>query len=125
MTSTQQTFAVIASTLTLAIIVDLVRRRRLREEYSWLWLVTGVLMVVLASWYGLIEAITRLIGAVTPTTTLFVFALLFLLVVSVHFSVVISRLSQQVRRLVQELAILEAELGPRSATRPAAPLRRE
>ena len=112
MTPTQQTFAVIASVLTLGIIVELVRRRRLREEYAWLWLVTGVLMVVLASWYGLIEAITHLIGAVTPTTTLFVCALLFLLVVSVHFSVVVSRLSQQVRRLVQELALLEAERGP-------------
>lgn len=115
MTPTQQTFAVIASLLTLGVIVELVRRRRLREEYSWLWLLTGVSMVVLASWYGLIEGITHLIGAVTPTTTLFVFALLFLLIVSVHFSVVISRLSQQVRRLVQELAILEAELGPRTS----------
>lgn len=121
MTSTQQTFAVIASVLTLGIIGELVRRRRLREEYAWLWLLTGVLMVLLASWYGLIEGITHLIGAVTPTTTLFVFGLLFLLVVSVHFSVVISRLSQQVRRLVQELALLEAELGPRATPPPADP----
>lgn len=121
MTSSQQTFAVIASVLTLGIIVELVRRRRLREEYAWLWLLTGVLMVLLSSWYGLIEGITHLIGAVTPTTTLFVFGLLFLLVVSVHFSVVISRLSQQVRRLVQELALLEAELGPRATPPPAAP----
>lgn len=114
MTPTQQTFAILASVVTLLFIVELVRRRRLREEYAWLWLLTGVGMVVLASWYGLIEGITHLIGAVTPTTTLFVFALLFLLIVSVHFSIVISRTSQQVRRLVQELALLEAELGRRA-----------
>jgi hypothetical protein len=66
-------------------------------------------MLLLASWYGLIEWLSRLIGAVTPTTTLFLFALMFLLMLNVHFSTVISRLTQQVRRLTQELAIREAE----------------
>lgn len=109
MTPTQRIFAIATSVATLAFIVELVRRRRLKEEYSWLWIVTGVGMVVLSAWYGLIERITHLIGAVTVTTTLFLFGLLFLLVISVHFSTVISRLTQQVRRLAQELAILSAE----------------
>jgi hypothetical protein len=109
MTPTQRIFAVLASVATLAFIVELVRRRKLKEEYSWLWITTGVGMVVLSTWYGLIERITRLIGAVTVTTTLFLFALLFLLVISVHFSTVISKLTQQVRRLTQEIAILSAE----------------
>jgi hypothetical protein len=66
-------------------------------------------MLVLSAWYGLIEWISHLIGAVTPTTTLFLFGLLFLLAISVHFSTMISRLTQQVRRLTQEMAILTAE----------------
>lgn len=109
MTPTQRIFAVATSVATLVFIVELVRRRRLKEEYSWLWIVTGVVMVVLSAWYGLIEHITRFIGAVTVTTTLFIFGLLFLLVISVHFSTVISKLTQQVRRLTQEIAILSAE----------------
>ncbi len=109
MTPTQRVFAIVTSVATLVFIVELVRRRRLKEEYSWLWIVTGVGMVVLSAWYGLIERVTHLIGAVTVTTTLFLFGLLFLLVISVHFSTVISRLTQQVRRLTQELAILSAE----------------
>lgn len=109
MTPTQRVFAILASLLTVGGILELVRRRKLKEEYAWLWIVTGLGMVVLASWYGLIEWLTHLIGAVTVTTTLFLFALLFLLLVTVHFSVVISRLTQQVRRLTQELAILRAE----------------
>jgi len=109
MTPTQRAFAILASLLTVAAILELVRRRKLKEEYSWLWIVTGMAMVVLSSWYGLIEWLTHLIGAVAVTTTLFLFALLFLLLVTVHFSVVISRLTQQVRRLTQELAILRAE----------------
>jgi hypothetical protein len=75
-------------------------------------------MVVLSAWYGFIERLTHFIGAVTATTTLFIFGLLFLLVISVHFSTVISRLTQQVRRLTQEVAILEAE---RDATLAAGP----
>ncbi len=109
MTPTQRIFAIVTSVATLVFIVELVRRRKLKEEYSWLWIVTGVVMVVLSAWYGLIEHITRFIGAVTVTTTLFIFGLLFLLVISVHFSTVISRLTQQVRRLAQEIAILSAE----------------
>jgi hypothetical protein len=117
MTPTQRVFAIVTSVSTLAFIVELVRRRKLKEEYSWLWIVTGVGMVVLSAWYGLIEHITRLIGAVTVTTTLFLFALLFLLVISVHFSTVISKLTQQVRRLAQEIAILSAERDQAGAER--------
>lgn len=111
MTHTQRIFAIITSVLTLLAILELVRRRKLKEEYSWLWFLTTAVMVVLSSWYGLIEKLSRLIGAVTPTTTLFLFGLLFLLLISVHFSTVISRLTQQVRRLTQESALLRAELS--------------
>jgi ABC-type polysaccharide/polyol phosphate export permease len=107
-TPTQRVFAVAASLVTFAVIIELIRRRKLREEYAFLWVVTGAVMIVLSSWYGLIEGITRLIGAVTVTTTLFLFALLFLLLISVHFTTVLSRLTVQVRRLTQELAILQA-----------------
>ena len=109
MTQTQRIFALVASLGTLLFILELVRRRKLREEYSWLWILTTLGMVALSAWYGLIERISRLIGAVTPTTTLFLFGLLFLLLISVHFSTMISRLTQQVRRLTQEMAILTAE----------------
>jgi hypothetical protein len=117
MTPTQRIFAMVASAATLVFIVELVRRRRLKEEYSWLWITTGVGMVVLSAWYGLIERITHVIGAVTVTTTLFLFGLLFLLVISVHVTTVISKLTQQVRRLAQEIAILSAERDQAGAER--------
>ncbi len=109
MTGTQHAFATVISLVTLAVIVELVRRRKLREEYALLWILTSVGMILLSSWYGLVEWLTRISGAVTPTTTLFIFGLVFLLLISVHFSTVLSRLSQQVRRLAQEVAILTAE----------------
>ena len=109
MTPTQHAFAVFISLVTLLVIVELIRRRRLREEYSLLWIVTTLGMFVLSTWYGLVEWLTRLSGAVSPTTTLFIFGLVFLLLISVHFSTVLSRLTQQVRRLTQEVALLTAE----------------
>lgn len=109
MTPSQRIFAIVTSVATLLAILELVRRRKLKEEYSWLWILTAAGMVALSVWFRLIEWLTRLTGAVTPTTTLFVFGLLFLLLISVHFSTVLSRVTQQVRRLTQELAILTAE----------------
>jgi len=129
MTPTQRVFAIITSIVTFLVVMELIRRRRLREEYAFLWVLTTVGMMVLATWYGLIERITRLIGAVAVTTTLFIFALMFLLLISVHFTTVISRLTVQIRRLTQELAILRAELGktgtaPVPAASPGADLER-
>lgn len=109
MTPTQRFFAILASTLTFGLVLELIRRRKLREEYALLWVATTVGMIVLSTWYGLIERITHLIGAVAVTTTLFLFAILFLLVISVHFTTVLSRLTLQVRRMAQEMAVLEAE----------------
>jgi hypothetical protein len=109
MTPSQRLFAIVTSITTFLVVMELIRRRRLREEYALLWVLTTVGMMLLATWYGLIEWISQLIGAVAITTTLFLFALIFLLLISVHFTTVLSRLTVQVRRLTQELAILQAQ----------------
>jgi hypothetical protein len=109
MTTHQKIFAVIASVAVFIFIIELLRRRRLKEEYSWLWILTGGGMVLLVVWYDLLVAVSKLIGAVTPTTTLFIFAILFLLAISIHYSIIISKLTHQIKDLAQEIAILKAE----------------
>jgi len=89
--------------------IDLVRKKRLREEYSLLWLGTSVMMLILIIKYDWLLALTRFIGAVLPTTTLFLGSILFLVLLSVQFSIKISRLSNQVKDLVQENALLRYE----------------
>jgi hypothetical protein len=106
----QKIFAVVASFLLMAVVVELVRRRKLREEYSWLWLLTGGVIVALVIWYDLLVAVTHLIGAIAPTTTLFIFGLLFLMLISLHYSVQISRMSQQVKAMGQQIALLKGEV---------------
>jgi hypothetical protein len=92
------------------IILDLVRRRKLREEYSWLWLLTSSALFVLVIQYSWLEHITEVMGAVLPTTTLFIGALVFLMFLSIQFSVRISRLTDQVKNMVQENALLREKI---------------
>jgi hypothetical protein len=108
MTPHQQFFAVLTSVFVFFMILELVRRRRLREEYSWLWLLTGAAMIVLVVWQQLLLVITRLMGAVSPVTTILLCSLLFLLAIAIHYSIIISRLTTQIKNLAQELALLGA-----------------
>ncbi len=110
MTARQQALALFASVGLLVLIIELVRRRKLREEYSWLWLLTGVGLLVLAVWYRLLLKITNIIGAVLPISTLFFFGLFFLILISISYSVQISKLNNQVKNLAQKLSILDGDL---------------
>ena len=107
----QKIFALIVSVLVFAFIVNMVRQRRLREEYSVLWLATSVVMFVLVLKYQWLVSLTFMIGATTTTTTLFLFALIFLILLSVQFCIKISRLTDQVKNLSQENALMKHEIA--------------
>ena len=109
MTIKQQIFSILISAIVFILTIDLVRKKRLREEYSLLWLATSLAMIILIFRYDWLLALTRLIGAVLPTTTLFLGSILFLALLSVQFSIKISKLSDQVKDLVQENALLRYE----------------
>jgi hypothetical protein len=94
----------------LFLIIELVRRRKLREEYSWLWLMTGSVILLLTLWFDLLKWMTELVGAVSPSSTIFLFAFLFLVFISLHFSVVISKLTDRNKELAQRYALLELEV---------------
>jgi hypothetical protein len=103
--------ALIVSVGMLLLIIELVRRRKLREEYSWLWLLTVSTILLLTVWFDLLKWITSLIGAMIPSSTIFMLAFLFLIFISLHFSVVISRLTNRNIELAQRYALLELELN--------------
>jgi len=112
MTAHQRIVAFVLGVGLFLFIVELVRRRKLQEEYSLLWLITGATIAVLAVWHEIVVEITRLIGAALPMSTLFFFGLLFLIVINLHYSVKISGLSRRVKDLTQELALLRQRLEP-------------
>jgi hypothetical protein len=73
-------------------------------------MMTGAVILLLTLWFDLLKWITHLIGAVTPASTIFLFAFLFLILISLHFSVVISKLTDRNKELAQRYALLELEL---------------
>ena len=98
--------AVGASLLVLGLVIELVRRRLLKEEYSFLWVIKALVLLVLSLWYPLLLKITDLVGAVLPSSTLFFFGLVFALLMLLHFSVRVSSMERRVTMLVQEMGLL-------------------
>jgi hypothetical protein len=108
-------FAVVASMVLLFVVLELIRTRRLQERYALLWLLTGTVMLVLSAWRGGLETIAGTVGISYPPSALFVLGSLFILVVLLHYSTVISRLSDQNTVLAQKLALLESRLDDESS----------
>jgi hypothetical protein len=103
--------AAIASILLLLVVFELIRSRRLRERYALLWLLTGVVLLVLSLWRGGLNTIAGWFGiSGYPPAILFAVGILFILLVLLHYSTVISRLSDQSTILAQRLALLEERL---------------
>lgn len=98
--------AIAGSLAMLAFIVELVRRRRLKEEYSVLWVLTALALLLLAAWGGLLADLTQVIGAISQASTLYFFGLLFVVFLLLHFSVRVSNLERRVVVLLQEIALL-------------------
>lgn len=94
----------------LVVVIELVRKRKLREEYSIIWTLTALVLMLLAWQHQLLDLFRRLIGAVEPTSALFFGALVFLMFVALQFSVRLSKLTFRNRMLSQRVALLEKEI---------------
>jgi hypothetical protein len=106
--------ATAASLVLVGIVFELIRSRRLRERYALLWLLTGVVLVVLSAWRGGLNTIAAWFGVRGyPPAVLFAVGLLFVILVLLHYSTVVSRLSDQNVILAQRLALLETQLRER------------
>ncbi|HYA87350.1 MAG TPA: DUF2304 domain-containing protein [Nitrospirota bacterium] len=102
--------AIAGSGILLFIVIELIRRGRLKERYSLLWLLAGMVLLLLSSSRNALEFVARHLGIFYPPSFLFLIAFLFLLLITLHFSVVISGLSEKSKKLAQELALLREEL---------------
>jgi len=106
----QRLEVIVAAVVICALIFELVRRQRLMERYAILWLLAGITVLVLGLWKGLLSTLAHAVGIYYPPTVLFVVALVFVLVLLVHFSTTVSRLSDQNTLLAQRLALLQQRL---------------
>ena len=93
----------------LVFIVELVRRRKLKEEYSVLWTITALTLLLMAVVPSLLDVFTKAVGAVLASSALFFLALIFVMLMLLHFSVRISALERNLTALVQELGLMTVE----------------
>jgi hypothetical protein len=106
--------ATVASLALVLVVFELIRSRRLQERYALLWLLTGGVLVVLSAWRGGLNTIAAWLGVRGyPPAVLFAVGLLFVILVLLHYSTVISRLSDQNITLAQRVALLETRLTER------------
>lgn len=96
----------------LLFVLELVRRRHLREEYSLLWIITGAVLIVLNIWNAPLDFIAEVTGIFRPTV-LFVVAVAFFLIILLYYSTVLTHLADQNKQLAQEIALLKQELESR------------
>jgi hypothetical protein len=106
----QRIEVVVLAVVVCVLIFELVRRKRLMERYALLWLLAGLTILVLGIWKGLLTRLSHAVGIYYAPSALFAVAFVFVLVMLVHFSATISRLSDQNKVLAQRLALLQQQL---------------
>jgi hypothetical protein len=102
-------FAVSVSVVLLLYILEMVRRRMLRTEYSILWLLGSIVILILSLMRGWLEWISHIVGIVYPPSFLFLLGIFFILLILIHFSITISKLYQMNKKMAQELALLKED----------------
>jgi hypothetical protein len=103
-------FAAIAALLLLVVILELVRSRRLQERYALLWMMTSIVLLVFALWRDGLNVLAETVGIAYPPSALFLLGALFILVVLLHYSTVISELAERNLTLAQRIALLEQKV---------------
>lgn len=110
-------FVFFAALVNVIVMIELVRRRKLREKYAFLWLSVGAGGLVLGASRGLLDRLAHAVGIAYPPTLLFVFAIFFLLIVCGHLSWEVSRLEERTHTLAEEIALMQSRLDGNSRDR--------
>lgn len=120
-----QIVSILVSAGLFLLVFELVRRRRLMERYALLWLFAATILLALSVWSSLLNELSDAVGVRYGPSALFAVALGFVVMLMLHFSLVISRLTDQNKVLAQRVAILQAQVDELAAARdegPASPV---
>ena len=113
-----QIVALVVSAVLLLTVFELVRRRKLTEEYSFLWILSTLALLGLSARREILYTVARWLGVSDPSIVLVMLLTAMAVVASLCFSVIVSRQRQQIERLIEETAILSAELRELRAEQP-------
>ncbi|MFX0134632.1 MAG: DUF2304 domain-containing protein [Candidatus Hodarchaeota archaeon] len=102
-----QIMAVVMAVTIFGFTFYLVRKKKLKEEYSVLWLLMTILLVIFALWSRLLLLLTRLLGMFNINSTIFFFGFVFVILTLLHFSVKLSKSAEGEKNMAQKIALLE------------------
>ena len=105
-----QVFAIIGNLIFFYFVINLVRKKRIREEYSLLWIMFGLVFLVFSFWREGLEILASWLGIYYAPMAFLLILILGILSILIHYSVIISGMSEQNKSLVQELGLLKTEL---------------
>jgi hypothetical protein len=106
------------SLLVLIVVINLLRTRKLKEEYAILWLIAGGMLVLLPLFVDAVDAVSYAIGIEYPPALIFLLALIGVILILVQYSITISRFSDQIKMLTQEIALLRQRLRELESKQP-------
>ena len=105
----------LGGTVTLGVLFELLRRRRLREKYALFWVVVALLTILVAAFPALLHTAADVLGVQVPSNLLFFVASMVLMVVSIQHSHELGRLEERTRTLAEEVALLHMRMELREA----------
>lgn len=109
------TLSIAFSIIFLLVVIELVRRERLHERYSLLWIIFALIIVGLSVSRSLIENMAEFLGIKYAPSVLFLLGFLYLLIYSLHITTVLSRHADRIMRLAQEISLLQQKLESKGA----------
>ena len=101
----QKLTSLLVAFLIFAVVVELVRRKKLTEEFSWIWLLAAFTVVMIALWDPLFLLITRITGIVEPRSIVFFFGIVFLILINLNLSIHLSKAKNEIKNIVQKIAL--------------------
>lgn len=105
-----QAIAIIGSVLLIVFILILIRKQRLKEEYSILWLFFGLIFLILSIWKGGVDFIAKIVGIAYSPAALFLILLMAVFIIMIEFSLIISQIADVNKHLAQDVGILREEI---------------
>jgi len=102
--------AIVLSLGLLLLIFELIRRKKLKERYAILWFFTGSAILVFAVFQNILLGLTTMLGIIMPINAMLFLGIFFIILINIHFSLVISDLSEQNKILARKVAMMELDI---------------
>lgn len=117
-----QYISVLGSVVFIGLIVMLIRNKRIKEEFSILWLFFGIVFLFLSIWRGSLEIIAGILGIAYAPAAIFLILIIAIISILIHLSLITSRLTDQAKVMIQELGLLKMEIDTmKKKTKPDCP----